>query len=258
MIRKNLLLFGLLGLLFQCNQNKKDSQKTDKVQLIFAENISNFGLGGSTKFQIYTDSTYELEVIEEGFNHQKIDKFKGNCFIKNDTVYFNPLEFKFTNSEKAIIKNKFIEFIDGEFPFRIKIKKTSIIIKQTIDFGQFNGYSIFTYDKRFYNYFENDVKQYELTQKDLFQADKILEKCFEDNKTELNRKSSQYAKQIIAVTNSKNEIELWVSCNCKDKRFENEFEYQIMQVHDGGNCHFRLKINLTKQSYSDLSINGEA
>jgi hypothetical protein len=207
---------------------------------------------------IYDNSTYEFTVIEGGFNHQKIEKFNGSCSIKNDTIYFKPFEFKFTNSEKAIIKNNFIEFIDGAFPFRIKIKKSSIVIKQTIDFGQFNGYSIFTYEKKFYNYFTKDVKPYELTQKDLVGLDKILEKCFEDKKNKLDKESNQYGKQIIAVTNSKNEIEVWVSCNCKDKRFKDEFDCQIMEVKDGGNCHFRLKVNLTKQSYSELSINGEA
>ena len=88
--------------------------------------------------------------------------------------------------------------------------------------------------------------------------DRLLEKCFDDNKVELNRKSNLYGKQIIAVINNKNEVEVWVSCNCKERKNKDEFEYQIMRVNDGGNCHFTLKINLTRQNFSDLSINGEA
>lgn len=256
MIKRHLLLFGLLFLLFKCNQHKKEINQLGKVEQIFAENI--YDLGESVKLIIYTDSTYEFIVGNGGINHQKIKKFNGSCFIKSDTIYFRPFEFKYVNSEKATIKNNFIEFLGGEFPFRVKIKESSISVKHTLDFGQFSDYSVFTYDKKFYDYFPKDVKPYELTQKDLIELDNILKKCFEENNTKLNKKSSQYAKQIIAVINSKNDIELWVSCNCKDKRFKNEFEYAIIQVQDGGNCHFRLKINLTKQSYSDLSINGEA
>lgn len=256
MIRRHLLLFGLLGLFFQCNQSKKGANKFGKVEQIFAEN--NYDLGGSAKLNIYADSTYEFTVTDGGFDHQKIEKFNGFCFIKSDTIYFKPFEFKYVNSAKAIIKNNFVEFIEGKYPFRVKIRKSNVAVKQTYDLGQFNGYSIFTYDKKFYNYFTEDVKPYELTQKDLIELDKLLEKCFDDNKVELNRKSNQYGKQIIAVINKKKEVEVWLSCNCKERQFKDEFEYQIMQVHDGGNCHFRLKINLTKQSYSDLSINGEA
>lgn len=207
---------------------------------------------------IYADSTYEFTVTNGGFDHQKINKFKGSCYITNDTVYFKPFEFKYVNSTKAVIKNNFVEFIEGEYPFRVKIRKSNITVKQTYDLGQFNGYSIFTYDKKFYNYFTEDVRPYELPQKDLIELDRLLEKCFDDNRVELSRKSNLYAKQIIAVINNKNEVEVWISRNCKERKIKDEFEYQIMRVNDGGNCHFTLKINLTRQNYSDLSINGEA
>ena len=256
MTRLHLLLFGLLGLLFQCNQSKKGTNEFGKVEQIFAEN--NYDLGGSAKLNIYADSTYEFTVTNGGFDHEKIDKFKGSCYIKNDTIYFKPFAFKYVNSGKAIIKNNFVEFIEGEYPLKVKIRKSNIAVKQTYNLGQFNGFSIFTYDKKFYNYFIEDDKPYELTQKDLIELDKLLEKCFDDNKSELNRKSNLYEKQIIAVINNKKEIEVWVSCNCRERKFNKEFEYQIVRVNDGGNCHFTLKINLTRQNYSDLSINGDA
>ena len=257
MTRRHLLLFGLLGLLFQCNQSKKGANEFSKVEQIFAEN--NYDLGRSAKLNIYADSTYEFTVTNGGFDHQKIDKFKGPCYIKNDTVYFKqPFEFKYVNSTKAVIKNNFVEFVEGEYPFRVKIRKSNITVKQNFDLGQFNSYSVFTYDKKFYNYFTKDVRPYELTQKDLIELDRLLEKCFDDNRVQLNRKSNLYGKQIIAVINNKNEVEAWISYNCKERKIKDEFEYQIMRVNDGGNCHFTLKINLTRQNYSDLSINGEA
>lgn len=89
-------------------------------------------------------------------------------------------------------------------------------------------------------------------------TNKILGKCFTDNRAKLKANNEGYVKQIIPVINSKNEIELWVNCICKNGHFQNEYEYQILEVSDGGNCFFRLRINLTKQRYSDFSINGVA
>ncbi len=255
MIRKYFLFFGLIGLFCKCAK-KEETNELVKVEQVLAENI--YDLIGSSKLQIYSDSTYDFTVIENSPNHEKIDKYKGRCFIKNDTVFFEPFDFQYTNSTKAILKNNFIEFIQGDFPYKIKIKKSSIEIKQTIDFGKFDSYSLFTYDNKFYSYFTKNAKPYELTQNDLTNVDKILEKCFEENKAVLRNKSNQYTKQVIAVVKSKNEVEVWVNCNCKDKFFKNQFEQQIIQAKDGGNCHFKLKINLSKQSYSAFSVNGNA
>lgn len=255
-MKSHLLILVLLGLMFQCNPKKKELEQTVKIPLLMAEN--NYGFGHSTKFQIYIDSTYELKLTETSINYEKIEIFKGFCFIKGDTIFFKPLAFRYTNSEKAVLKNNFIEFIGEDFPFRLKIKKLSPKIKQTINLGQINGYSIFTYNKKFYRYFNHDVKQHEITQNELIQVDKILEKCFTDNRGKLRAKNEGYVKQIIPVINKKNEIEIWINCICKNVHFQNEYEYQIIEVKDGGNCFFRLRINLTKQSYSDFSINGVA
>jgi hypothetical protein len=64
---------------------------------------------------------------------------------------------------------------------------------------------------------------------------------------------SNYKRQYVAVINDKGEKEVWVNCFCV------KFDYwkkEIVQVMDGGNCFFNLKINLTKKSYYDLSVNG--
>lgn len=119
-------------------------------------------------------------VIEKSPNYEKIEKFNGFCKIINDTLYFNPFEFKYTNSEKAVIKNNFIEFISNENSFRIEIKKHNLKIKNKLDFTNFQDYAIFTYHPE---HKKSDYKQYDINQNELIQIDEILTKCFSENKS---------------------------------------------------------------------------
>ena len=70
---------------------------------------------------------------------------------------------------------------------------------------------------------------------------------------ELKGKKRQY----VAVINEKGEKEVWVNFFCDDWGNDN-WESDILIVHDGGNCYFNLKVNLTNKSYSELGINGYA
>lgn len=60
----------------------------------------------------------------------------------------------------------------------------------------------------------------------------------------------------MAALNKKGEKEVWINCFCVDVR--RDWKKQIVEVYDGGNCFFNLKINLNKSQYYELSVNGEA
>ncbi len=64
---------------------------------------------------------------------------------------------------------------------------------------------------------------------------------------------SQYYKQLVPVINEKQEKLVWVRCVCQ--RDKNEWKEDISLVEDGGSCYFNLKINLTRNSYSDFALN---
>lgn len=66
----------------------------------------------------------------------------------------------------------------------------------------------------------------------------------------------RYNQQFVAVINKLGEKEVWVNCFCITS--SNNWKREIFQVKDGGNCFFNLKINLTKKTYYDLSVNREA
>ncbi len=68
--------------------------------------------------------------------------------------------------------------------------------------------------------------------------------------------TENHKRQYLPIINNRGEKEVWINFNCgtwfsKDKT-------EIFQVHDGGNCHYNLIINLTKKSFSNLSVNGHA
>jgi hypothetical protein len=66
---------------------------------------------------------------------------------------------------------------------------------------------------------------------------------------------SRYKRQYIAFINIKGEKEVWVNCFCGT--WDKDWRKEIIFVHDGGNCYFNLKVNLTKHQYSDLMVNGD-
>ncbi|MCG2612606.1 hypothetical protein LZZ90_13935 [Flavobacterium sp. SM15] len=255
---QSIIIISMLGLIVQCKKN--ETQKVEKVKLLIAENI--YDLSGNIKLNIFSDSTFIFNVFEPGFNYEKIEKFNGRCYQKKDTIYFTPFEFEYNDSEKAVIKNNFIEFVGGKFPLKIEIKENKLKSISSLNFEKYKDYAIFSFDQNFYSptyydYKPNTIKAVDLDQNDLIKVDKILKKCFSENRLNL-KDFNNYVKQCITVMNSKNEKEVWISLYCKDYSINKEYKYSTIRMNDGGNCNINLKINLTKENYSELNIAGEA
>jgi hypothetical protein len=122
-----------------------------------------------------------------------------------------------------------------------------------------------------------DCNPTELTSKDIDDIEMILTKCIDEYNPEqekqfidINSKHPEfkldrnnfiidlkrYKRQYIAVINSKGEKEVWINCFCS--AWSGNWKAQQIQVEDGGNCFFNLKINLKTRNYYDFSVNGEA
>jgi len=102
-----------------------------------------------------------------------------------------------------------------------------------------------------------------LTSQELEQIDGTLAVSVADyNKTvEQDSKSLKidfvrrlYKKQLVPVTNSQGEKEVWVNCFCDD--FSIPWRNELLFVDDGGSCYFNLKINLKTLKYYDFRVNG--
>ena len=102
---------------------------------------------------------------------------------------------------------------------------------------------------------------YEMTGKDIQKLEKIFQKSIEDY-NRLNPdgpyhlESKNYKRQYVPMINSKGEKEVWVNCFCVTRG--DEWKTEIVYVEDGGDCFFNLQINLSKESYSEFRVNGEA
>ena len=252
---KQIIFIGFLLIVF-CQCTKRIDNKKEILSSEFHDN-GNI-VSTNCKFIMYSDSTYIFTVNEyQEYRHEKNEIFRGRFILHGDTIVFFPFQFYFLNSEKAIIKNNFIEFLDGDRPFKMKIAKTILSQNNYTDTVKFNDYSFFTYNSNFYRNFSGEVKPYDLNTEDLNTIDSLLNLCINQNSESISRKSNNYFKQCIAFRNSNNEKEVWINLLCKGNRI-GYLHYYIIDVNDGGDCFFNLKINLTKRKYYDLYVNGSA
>lgn len=230
--------------------------KGDRSEILTAAVSSSRGLGNKDyTFKLYSDSTYTFDIHEyEEYAHEKNEVFRGRNYFRGDSIIFFPSLFQFTHSEIAVIKNGYIEFINGDRPFKMKVID-AFADYEGVDTVKFNDYSMFTYDTAFYNDFPKSAIPYDLTNVDLIEVDRLLSSCLANSN--LSFPLSDYFKQCMAVKNSSNEREVWVNLLCHYQEVA-ELDYFLIQKDDGGDCYLNVKLNLDKSECYDLSINGEA
>ncbi len=108
-------------------------------------------------------------------------------------------------------------------------------------------------------------KEARLTQDDLNQLDSLIVFCVTTynncltpghDEYKIDLKSNEYKIQLIAVTDSRDEKQLWVNCFCNESGAK--WRTKILSVDDGGPCYFNFKIDLSTKRVYDLSVNGFA
>ena len=168
-------LFTLfLLVLFGCNENKINSDK--KTLLIATQNFNDLNEVKRT-FKIFEDSTFTFTEKLKETNHSKEETFEGFVKINKDSIKFSPFELDFNNAETAVLKNGFLEFVDGEYPERMKIEKTKLKVKNNLQIDKFPNYAIFTFYKNFNKQdWQKDYSNYDLNNNDLIKIDQYCPK----------------------------------------------------------------------------------
>ncbi|MCB2410185.1 hypothetical protein [Hymenobacter lucidus] len=69
---------------------------------------------------------------------------------------------------------------------------------------------------------------------------------------------SAYKKQLVVSVNSKGVKTVWVNCFCSDEADFPNWKREIVDITDGGNCFFNVRLNLTEGTWEDLQANGVA
>lgn len=68
-----------------------------------------------------------------------------------------------------------------------------------------------------------------------------------------------YNLQLLSILNEENQKVVWVNALCRNSNPDvAQWKKSIIIVSDGGNCYFNLYINLTKKTYENFIVNGEA
>ena len=162
---------------------------------------------------------------------------------------------KFLLSFYFNIKNGFIEFCDGEYPDRIKIDKTSLKVKNQINFQNFKDYAVFTFYNKFNSSDNQDLINYDLNTEELTKIDNILKKTFNNKRL---RKYSEYIKQIESVKDKTKQNLIYIHCFCKESYILESYKYFQISMNDGGNCNIFIILNLTTQKIELFKIAGSA
>jgi len=136
--------------------------------------------------------------------------------------------------------------------------------------------AVLPYDTTQYWIFKN-AKQSDLSLSELKEIEIILENCIDKYNIEqklrfeeLNNKHPEYnfdinqftidlkryKRQYISVINNKGQKEVWINCFCDT--FGMNWKKEQIDVMDGGNCFFNLKVNISKKEYYDFMVNGVA
>ena len=107
--------------------------------------------------------------------------------------------------------------------------------------------------------FDKSYKPAKLTITDINEIDNLINKAVKKhNKTATKyfqiENPSRYYKQFIAAINSKGEKIAWANCFCSIKDV-NYWKKSAVLSADGGNCYFKLKINLSKGTTYDFTVN---
>jgi hypothetical protein len=122
-------------------------------------------------------------------------------------------------------------------------------------------YAILKFKNSYYEIFKN-AKATTLSEKEIELTENLLKSAIKEHNRNIKnalftiKEFKNYKRQLIPIINEKGEKEVWVNCFCDkpDKLWRKE----IILVFDGGNCYFNLKINLTKKTFYQISVNGYA
>jgi hypothetical protein len=69
----------------------------------------------------------------------------------------------------------------------------------------------------------------------------------------IHQKLGTYTRQYVGYVDAKDETVVWINAYCDGAPPDRGIRF----VHDGGDCYWQVKVNLTRKKIYDLSINGD-
>ncbi|WP_125047632.1 hypothetical protein [Pontibacter arcticus] len=155
---------------------------------------------------------------------------------------------------------------------RNEVKKSISVEYSTLD----STIAVIPYDTAYYWIFK-DAEAAHLTKDDFENIELVLNGCIKKYNSKYDSVANRlkidypwyklkkekyfielknYKRQYVAVTNSNGQKVVWANFFCHS--FHDNWRESIVMFSDGGNCYFKLKINLATKECYELRVNGEA
>lgn len=141
-------------------------------------------------------------------------------------------------------------------------------IRQNRDTLQGSNYELKDYeviinptDKEFSDVFGDKYKRRTPDVSDIEIAEMVLSQGVYDQKRGtvdrlLDRKLEEYNRQFVGATDSAGDKIVWINCFSKPEKPNDEWKHKLIIAMGGGNSFFNLKVNVTKNTYTDFFVNG--
>jgi hypothetical protein len=127
--------------------------------------------------------------------------------------------------------------------------------------------SMITFDRSDYWLFDSTSKPSILTNADILEVERLFNEAVAEYNSKLKSGDNKlyfsidfmkykYRRQYVCVTSKDRQKEVYINCFCETMGVD--WKNKLIQVEDGGNCFFNLKINLNTKRYFDIFVNGYA
>lgn len=113
--------------------------------------------------------------------------------------------------------------------------------------------ALIEYDKNWIFPFKN-AEPAQLNDTDFKEIERLLIECISKSNELLPLK--RYYRQYVVVRNENGEKEVYVNFMCELVSLDfADWKKELIDISDGGNCYFNVKINLSSKTYYNLIIN---
>lgn len=166
----------------------------------------------------------------------------GKVIISNDTIYFkNSRRFK-----SAVLKNGYLDFLDGEMRLPIVENRTSI---RKFELNGPEDYIFFSTNS-----------SVDLNANQIKRLQKIIDHAFRKNvfKLEKAKESSDYYKQCIGFLDQEGTLKININCCAKKVTSIKEAQSFIQDPCDGGEYYIEFEVDLQEGSILAIHVHGEA
>ncbi|MFS2186106.1 hypothetical protein ACCC92_05495 [Mucilaginibacter sp. Mucisp84] len=141
-------------------------------------------------------------------------------------------------------------------------KPNSLFKYQHLHVVDMSKYAVLPVNQQFIDsWFGKEYRTTQLADADFVEIDNILIRAVEDH----NKRKEygaiynpyKYYKQVLAMINGKGEKEVYLNCLCAI-HYPTNWKKHLVNVMDGGNCYFQVRINLKTKQVISFSVNGIA